>query len=249
MYKEDHHCKPPADNTVLWRYMDFTKFVSLLDRSALFFTRADKLGDPFEGSLPHPTRHAARQFHEGYPDNLQTMFNAIKQKSQYMLISCWHENDRESAAMWRLYSKDDSGIAIKTTFHSFKRSFTCSAEVLIGQISYLDYETDTFTYNSPLAPFLSKRKSFEHEREVRAIIQTPPPEDGKAEKGKQIVCSEGTFDVGNYYKVDLSLLVQEVVVAPYAPDWLLELIKAVATRYDLMASVKKSPLADNPTWD
>ena len=42
----------PLDDTVLWRYMDFTKFVSLLEKSALFFPRADKLGDPFEGYWP-----------------------------------------------------------------------------------------------------------------------------------------------------------------------------------------------------
>ena len=42
--------KPPAD-AVLWRYMSFTKFVSLLTKKSLFFARADKLGDPFEGSL------------------------------------------------------------------------------------------------------------------------------------------------------------------------------------------------------
>ena len=43
MYKESRDCKPPPDNAVLWRYMDFTKFVSLLDKQALFFARADKL--------------------------------------------------------------------------------------------------------------------------------------------------------------------------------------------------------------
>ena len=31
--------------------MDFTKFVSLLDKRALFFAGADTLGDPFEGSV------------------------------------------------------------------------------------------------------------------------------------------------------------------------------------------------------
>ena len=32
--------------------MDFTKFVSLLEKRALFFARADQLGDPFEGAIP-----------------------------------------------------------------------------------------------------------------------------------------------------------------------------------------------------
>ena len=43
---------PQDENAKIWRYMDFTKFVNLLDTSKLFFPRADKLGDPFEGSFP-----------------------------------------------------------------------------------------------------------------------------------------------------------------------------------------------------
>ncbi|MDQ1391242.1 MAG: hypothetical protein QOF30_219, partial [Acidimicrobiaceae bacterium] len=45
----------PSDETTLWRYMDLPKFVSLLEKGALFFSRADKLGDPYEGSLTGPT--------------------------------------------------------------------------------------------------------------------------------------------------------------------------------------------------
>ena len=56
MFAEHPDLNPPQDNAVLWRYMDFTKFVSLLDRRALYFSRADKLGDPFEGSLSHINR-------------------------------------------------------------------------------------------------------------------------------------------------------------------------------------------------
>ena len=40
----------PAGAT-LWRYMSFAKFVALLDRESLFFSRADRLEDNFEGSL------------------------------------------------------------------------------------------------------------------------------------------------------------------------------------------------------
>lgn len=35
--------------------MDFAKFISLLDSSALYFSRADMLGDTFEGTLPNRT--------------------------------------------------------------------------------------------------------------------------------------------------------------------------------------------------
>lgn len=36
--------------TPLWRYMDFEKFISLLEERAPYFARADKLGDKFEGA-------------------------------------------------------------------------------------------------------------------------------------------------------------------------------------------------------
>ena len=249
MYQESRYCDPPPDNAVLWRYMDFTKFVSLLEKQALFFARADKLEDTFEGYLPHRNREAARRFFEGHTDHLQTMLNSIKQSSRLMLISCWHESDHESAAMWKLYSKDDNGIAIKTNFDSFAKSFTSSEAIYIGKISYIDYETDFLPHSSLLSAFLCKRKGFEHEHEVRAIIQILPPGDRNDGKEEVIDFSQDICDVGNYYEVDLSLLIQEVVVSPYAPDWLLELIRSVATRYNLEAPVVGSTLADNPTWD
>ena len=40
--------------------MDFVKLVSLLENEALFFCRADKLGDPFEGAWSDPTRKVLR---------------------------------------------------------------------------------------------------------------------------------------------------------------------------------------------
>jgi hypothetical protein len=38
----------PPDNTPIWRYLDFAKFVLLLTERSLFFCRADLLGDKFE---------------------------------------------------------------------------------------------------------------------------------------------------------------------------------------------------------
>lgn len=37
---------------MLWRYIDFTKFVSMLDKGGLYFPNAASLNDPFEGSVP-----------------------------------------------------------------------------------------------------------------------------------------------------------------------------------------------------
>lgn len=40
---------------VLWRYMDFVKFVSLVEMSALWFSRLGALQDKYEGTIPEPS--------------------------------------------------------------------------------------------------------------------------------------------------------------------------------------------------
>ena len=42
---------PPAPDELLWRYVDLSKYLSVLSGRALWFSRADLLGDPFEGSM------------------------------------------------------------------------------------------------------------------------------------------------------------------------------------------------------
>ena len=166
------------------------------------------------------------------------MLATIKALPRFTLINCWHENPHESAAMWKLYSKDDSGIVIKTNFDPLERVLRPANQSSLGKIDYIDYDTaDIFGRDKWwFQAFLCKRRIFQHEREVRAIVQIIPP-------GKRILPAfikhEGTegvidlsqdiCDVGNYYEVDLSLLIKEVIVGPYAPDWLIELVQSVAS--------------------
>ena len=113
--------------------MDFTKFVSLLEKQALFFARADKLGDPFEGSVTKVNAAAAR-----VPRDELQQFR--KKVTRWTLINCWHENAHESEAMWKLYARETDGIAIKTDFKSLSSSFTCREDVFIGIVNYIDYD-------------------------------------------------------------------------------------------------------------
>ncbi len=45
----------PSSSSQLWRFMDVTKLISLLNRNALFFTRINKLEDSFEGTVSKAT--------------------------------------------------------------------------------------------------------------------------------------------------------------------------------------------------
>jgi hypothetical protein len=52
MYVPNDEFEQAGEHDGVWRYMSLTKFVSMLDTKSLYFSRTDKLSDPFEGSYP-----------------------------------------------------------------------------------------------------------------------------------------------------------------------------------------------------
>ncbi|NLE62949.1 MAG: hypothetical protein GX612_03820, partial [Bacteroidales bacterium] len=98
-------CIKPKFNFELWRYMDLEKFESLLKNSSLFFCRADRFADPFEGSIPK------REVKE----NISGLSNQHILMKKQKIINCWHINNNENDSMWKLYLKSNEGIAIRTT--------------------------------------------------------------------------------------------------------------------------------------
>jgi len=89
---EDHWVFPKrvTENIRIWRYMDLSKLLSLLDTRALFFCRVDRLGDPFEATTPRAS-----------PVTRLPEFDRYRRENA--VVNCWHVNEHESAAMWRLY--------------------------------------------------------------------------------------------------------------------------------------------------
>ena len=234
----------PPDDAVLWRYMSFTKFTSLLTKKALFFARADKLGDPFEGSLSPLNAELYPVIHSNIPPEHQdTHRKLFRNLPRFTLINCWHENETESDAMWKLYAGNGEGIAIKTTYRSLNESLTGKGLTYLGRVNYVDYNTTHIKDNDPVAPFIHKRTSFEHEREVRAIIRKPYRADNQI-----IVDGPDICDVGIYCGVDVDTLIMEVFVPPYVEDWFAELVQAIAKTYGLQAPVKRSSLSALPVW-
>jgi len=122
--------QPPNGAVKVWRYMDFTKLVSLIDSRCLFFSRADQLGDPFEGSYPRSNVKARLAgTHWLFPDNepvlpaLSLMMKKLnKEWPMHLAVNCWHMNEHESAAMWKLYLKstanEGNNLLDSTTYSS-----------------------------------------------------------------------------------------------------------------------------------
>jgi predicted enzyme related to lactoylglutathione lyase len=126
----EHHpvFQRPDREAALWRYVSFAKFVDLIDRNCLFFSRADRMIDAWEGSVTSATITAAeRALREGVPDSPQAERNLRKLREDegiyrermrmFILLSCWHEAAHESAAMWEVGHFQGAGVLTPSLDH------------------------------------------------------------------------------------------------------------------------------------
>lgn len=245
---------PEEENLFLWRFIDFTKFVSILLKKALFFCKANSLGDSWEGSYPKKEiDYFPRMFEDTYKNkddkisekvsnHIDDINIGIENQKNINLVSCWHYNETESAAMWKLYLKNEEGIVIKSSFKKFKESFVDTlTDVFIGKVHYINYNTDTFfyppgNYSNPhfnfFRSFIHKRKSYSHENEYRAICAFDTDKSKSYERNNK----------GLYVPVNLDILIEEIIVSPNSPDWFFELVKEILKVYNISKIVNKSTL-------
>ena len=223
---------PLVNTTQIWRYVDMPRFLSILENRALFFTCVDQLEDPFEGSL-------SRSDYASYEDGLweasgdsgianglwleENRKNSIDQR-RYTFCSCWHQSSFESAAMWKLYSDIGKGLAIQSTVERLRHCLP--AYIKTEPVRYIDFETESTLERR----FLTKRREFSHERELRAIFS----DDASVQK------------TGINVPIEPDALIEKLVVAPFMPAWFRELVGKIIVRYGCGFHVKTSVLECQP---
>ena len=153
--------------------------------------------------------------------------------------------------MWKLYLKSYEGIAVQSTYERLRDSIIDDEKVYLGIVNYIDYETE-FIYQGDniLSAFFHKRRSFEHEREVRALVLKVPTGDGSkdADGVGHIDFHQETIGSGLKIKVDLERLVERIYVAPSTPDWFADLVGALIRRYGYQFEVLHSKLDEKPLY-
>jgi hypothetical protein len=124
-----------------------------------------------------------------------------------VFVSCWHENFGFTDFMWRVYARDDHGVALVTSSHALVESFSGVDLRKIG-FGFVVYPyRDELVRNRhteghcALPPFLIKTKAFEPECEFRVFVQSKNPAES---------CD---------LDVDLKKLVHEIRISPLAPRW------------------------------
>lgn len=241
---------PP--DIVIWRYLSFARFLAVLTQQALYFARPEAFGDPFEAAIG-PEKHreewlegSRRMFREvleearaagsldanvAIDDETERLLSDWRQLNRVIpmntYVSCWHEADFESEAMWRLYAKDTTeGIAIRSTCGRLRKAIAGLSGLRIGRVTYRDYEAGPM---HPMLRFFNKRLAFQHEREIRAAFLA--------------LDEEPSNEPGRLIQVDLATLIEEVVVSPHAPVWVQPVVASVLERFALSVPVRHSSIS------
>jgi len=244
--ENSHPCfqAPENPNALIWRYMDFTKFVALLDTQSLYFARSDRFDDPYEGATSHANFDLREiVYQETIPPEMLTLMSRLTEWTrEWTYISCWHLNEHESWAMWKLYGSLEGAIAIQSTYSKLLECLKDKAYV--GTVNYIDYETEWLPEGNLYWPFLHKRKSFEHEKEIRAIIQKVPVDETK----KGIPVGKPNEKQGVAISLNLNDFIERIYVSPNSPQWFYELVKNVIKRFNYSFSVVQSSLSRAPVY-
>lgn len=259
-------CQPPDTSARLWRYMDLARLVALLDTRSLYFARTDQLADPFEGSLSRSEfeelKATAERGEKDYsiPTEWRGRYldillaNARRQrKSTY--VNCWHLNDGESEAMWRLYATSGFGVAVQTTYaglslalpsdvepppQTYHSGLTTRPSVYLGVVQYTDHDRDPMPKGNAFHPVLHKRRAFSHEQEVRAVIWL----------GDRGIFNDPTNQSANPLGLAVPIvpeaLIESVRVSPIAPSWFTDVVRSVVNRFATGVRVAASGLAKAP---
>ena len=256
-YSEHGSLETPNDNAQIWRYMGFSKFAWMLKTKQIHFHRVGDFSDPYEGTLPTAYEQllekSIEEQKEDIPrDHITDFLKAHEIPRGAAFVNSWHMNDYESAAMWDLYGPEGKSIAIRSTVGELKSAVgAIEKPIHLGSVSYVDFYSewenlppeDKYTLSDVLqdlsgnilAPAILKRKEFEHEDEVRLLFTDF---DNLPKIDDKIALNTGVQSETDYYNhsINLSTLVDEIVVAPDSPSWIVPTIKEMVQDSDVALS-------------
>lgn len=221
------------DSQVIWRYMDFVSFYSILVNGSLFFRRLDKYTDANEGTLPPETIKDLRRLRmeSGYETSEQVDFVLRKlcenyeRERSFTLSNSWMMDSDENYAMWKIYLRGTTeGIAIKTTIGKLRQALTNSRfPIYLGKVSYKVPSTD---YISPFEVATWKRPAYKYEKEFRLLMI----EQSMKQEIDGANIKVPLYEVGQEVDVDINCFLNEIFVSPFSSPWFINIIQSAIHR-------------------
>jgi len=214
----------PADRTAkIWRYIDLARLVALLSSRSLYFPRLDQLDDPFEGSLSKAEFDHWKEVAEaGERDGtlpahwkgryLDILLGNSRRARKAVYVNCWHLSDSESEAMWRLYSPSGQGVAVQSSYETLANVLPAKIYngCYLGLVRYTDHHREQMPGGNIFNAVTHKRRAFEHEKEVRAVIWF-------GDRGPDVDRDQVDNPLGLSVPLEPHALIESIFVSPAAP--------------------------------
>ena len=142
-------------------------------------------------------------------------------------------------------------VAIQSTYEKLKEQLDpdCYTEderklrdcYVLGEVGYMDYEADqAISEEDVFTPFMCKRKEYEHEQEIRALVMHM--------RGNQT--SQGyilkSVKEGIRKKVDVQNLVESIRVRVGTKEWIRDTIEDICRKYGKEIRIENSELDQKP---
>lgn len=236
--------KEPNENAVIWRYVDFVKFMSLIQKRKLFFPKGVNLPDPFEGATTEANISSRLENLQNVPPDLRKFtLEQMKLIRKYIYVNSWNINKEESNLLWGTYIKQNYGVVIKSKFKNLKKCFQNGSYIKIrfGKIKYISYKIDKFNELAGYLYFLRKREIYKYESELRILTLIWP------HQMHQISKEDFTND-GIYVPVNLDILIDKIVVSPGSKSWYMNLVESILKDHGLKKKVEQSSLDKTPKY-
>ncbi|MBW3520229.1 hypothetical protein [Flavobacterium sp. NKUCC04_CG] len=227
MYTPNSNIILPADpDTIIWKYIDLSKFLDLLLAKKMFMSRSDKFEDQYEGTFSEPTYEEIKKIAIDKPE----FIDFYKSHRKNVVISSWHINEYESFAMWQIFTKNNEGLAIQSTLGRLQKALESEDRIqqYIGEVNYIDYKKEHIPFDDFFFPFLFKRKSFQYEKEIRVISDVTP--------------LNLSVNDGIKIHIDIHELIEKIYIHPKSENWYKKLVLELMNRLDFGFEIEKSDL-------
>ncbi|MFC3912848.1 DUF2971 domain-containing protein [Pseudaeromonas sharmana] len=236
-------------NRTLTRYISLTKLLAFLEHG-LFIPKATLFDDELEGVLYY--------FGEKKPTNHIISRESIRSCMDWIYISCWHLDETESHAMWKIYGASSESVAIQTTEADFKYAYFSLKSNMHTYFDSVRYKnptqdnikeldsifvlnninTPTYENTATYAALLSfmKHSGFSFENEARLIAIDPNANSTSKNNSNGISISN----------IESQQMIKKILIHPYAPVWFEKLvIDILCNRYKLDIPVHRSVLVED----
>lgn len=171
-------------------------------------------------------------------------------------VNCWHASEYESLAMWKIYGSPGAGVAVVSNGGRLGEALATNSEDFhLGKVRYENPDILEFGMSNSFDSLLVKRESYSYEKEVRlvywdaGVFHDALANDAWNEltmRFDDLVEDQRTLTPGYSFQCDVDVLIERLIVSPFAPSWYLPMIERLRDQLGLRFPVTASKLLAPP---